>query len=75
MPSVLHISCAVHSSIQVFLQSSPEADCLRASQHLDICRQEWRGLNEPPVLYFKEEPEGSLSNTAGERLLSLHRTA
>jgi putative RecB family exonuclease len=63
-PSALHFGHAVHSCIQAFLQSSLEADPLRSDQLVDIYRQEWRGLEGPPVRYSKRESEESLFNTA-----------
>jgi putative RecB family exonuclease len=62
----LHFGRAIHSGIQAFLQSALEGDCLRADQLVDIYRQEWRGLDGPPVRYSKRESEESLFNTARE---------
>jgi putative RecB family exonuclease len=63
-PSALRFGRAIHSGIQAFLQSSLEADCLRADQLVDIYHEEWRGLDGPPVRYSKRESEESLFNTA-----------
>lgn len=63
-PSALHFGRAIHSGIQAFLQSSLEADPLRADQLVDIYHEEWRGLDGPPVRYSKRESEESLFNTA-----------
>jgi putative RecB family exonuclease len=62
--SALHFGQAVHSCIQAFLQSSLEADPLRADQLVDIYHEEWRRLDGPPVRYSKRESEESLLNTA-----------
>jgi len=67
-PSALHFGRAIHSSIQAFLQSSLEADPLRADQLVDIYREEWRGVDGPPVRYSRRESEESLYNTARQIL-------
>jgi putative RecB family exonuclease len=59
-PSALHFGHTIHACIQAFLQSSLEADPLRADQLQDIYREEWRALDGPPVRYSKRESEESL---------------